>query len=321
MTTETSAQHHHRSQSAQRSLRSRIWRARYLYLFLLPSFILLLTFVYWPALLAFYRSFFFYDGYSINRFVGINQYKFVLSDPVFHLSLKNLAIFLAFELTIPLFGPIVAAEAIYNLHNRRHQGFWRFILIVPAIIPALVHLLIWQYIYHPIGGAANIMLKSIGLPTQTWLADPALVKPAIMFTKVPWVGGVWMLVYLAGLMAIPSEVIDASIVDGASRLRRFFSIDLPMIWGQIKLTMILIVIFKIQGFFDVLVLTDGGPVNSSLVPGLYLYHQAFGAQASEATKDFGKASAVGVILFVVILVFSLSLERLKRTDDNEGFSQ
>lgn len=298
----------------------RIWRARYLYLFLLPSISLLLVFVYWPAIQAFYRSFFIYDGYSINRFVGLNQYKFVLSDPEFHISLKNMAIFLAFELTLPLFGPIIAAEAIYNLHNRQHQASWRFLLIVPAIIPALVLLLIWQYIYHPIGGAANIMMKGLGLPTQTWLANPTLVKPALMFTGVPWVGGIWMLVYLAGLLGIPTEVIDASIVDGASRLRRFFSIDLPLLWGQIKLTMILIIIYQIQGFFGILVLTDGGPVNASLVPGLYLYHQAFGARASEGAKDFGKASAVGVILFIVILVFSLVLERLKRTD-TEGFSQ
>ncbi len=320
MTVETSAQQRLKSRGGERSLRARVWRARNLYLFLAPSFTLLLIFVYWPAFLALYRSFFVYDGYSINRFVGLNQYKFVLSDPVFHISLKNLAVFLAFELTIPLLGPIIAAEAVYNLRNRSHQAFWRFMLIVPAIIPALVLLLIWQYIYHPVGGAANIVLKSIGLPTQTWLADPVLVKPSLMFTKVPWVGGIWMLVYLAGLMGIPSEVIDASIVDGASRLRRFFSIDLPLLWGQIKLTIILTVIYQIQGFFGVLVLTDGGPVNASLVPGLYLYHQAFGARASEGSKDFGKASAVGVILFIAILILSLILERIKRTD-NEGFNQ
>jgi raffinose/stachyose/melibiose transport system permease protein len=122
------------------------------------------------------------------------------------------------------------------------------------------------------------------------------------------------------LLGIPAEVIDASIVDGASRWRRFISIDLPMLWGQIKLTMILILISQIQGFFGILVLTDGGPVNASLVPGLYLYHQAFGAQASQGVKDFGKASAVGVILFVVIFLFSLLVERLKRGDD-EGFTQ
>ncbi|NOZ73128.1 MAG: sugar ABC transporter permease [Chloroflexi bacterium] len=320
MTAGASAQQVHKRGAARKSLGARIWRARYLYLFLLPSFAFLIIFVYWPAILAFYRSFFIYDGYSINRFVGLNQYKFILADPEFHISLKNMAIFLAFELSLPLFGPIIAAEAIYNLHNRRHQAFWRFMLIVPAIIPSLVLLLIWQYIYHPIGGAGNILMKGLGLPTQTWLADPALVKPALMFTGVPWVGGVWMLVYLAGLLGIPTEVIDASIVDGASRLRRFFSIDLPLLWGQIKLTMILMIIYQIQGFFGILVLTDGGPVNASLVPGLYLYHQAFGARASEGAKDYGKASAVGVILFLVILILSVLLERYKRSDE-KGFTQ
>ncbi len=320
MTIGASAQQVHKRGRDRKTLGARIWRARYLYLFLLPSFAFLIIFVYWPAILAFYRSFFIYDGYSINRFVGLNQYKFILADPEFHISLKNMAIFLAFELSLPLFGPIIAAEAIYNLHNRRHQTFWRFMLIVPAIIPSLVLLLIWQYIYHPIGGAANILMKGLGLPTQTWLADPTLVKPALMFTGVPWVGGVWMLVYLAGLWGIPTEVIDASIVDGASRLRRFFSIDLPLLWGQIKLTMILMIIYQIQGFFGILVLTDGGPVNASLVPGLYLYHQAFGARASEGAKDYGKASAVGVILFLVILILSVLLERYKRSDE-KGFTQ
>ncbi len=315
-----SAKQLHGGRSVNRSLAARIWRARYLYLFLLPSLAVLIVFVYWPAFLAIYRSFFIFDGYSINRFVGFNQYKFILSDSAFHTSLKNMAIFLAFELTLPLFGPIIAAEAIYNLHNRRHQVFWRFMLIVPAIIPALVHLLIWQYIYHPIGGAGNILLKALDLPTQTWLADPVLVKPALMFTRIPWIGGIWMLIYLAGLLGIPNEVIDASIVDGASRLRRFFAIDLPMLWGQIKLTIVLILIAQVQGFFGVLVLTDGGPVNASLVPGLYLYHQAFGAQASEGGKDFGKASAVGVILFIIIFTFSLIVEKFKKNDD-KGFKQ
>jgi raffinose/stachyose/melibiose transport system permease protein len=120
-----------------------------------------------------------------------------------------------------------------------------------------------------------------------------------MFMGFPWVGGVTMLIYLAGFMAIPREIIDAAIVDGAVGWHRFWHIELPLIQGQLKLTVVLAFIGNLQGFQTQLIMTNGGPGYATMVPGLRLY------QAAVVDGKLGYASAIGLILFIVI--FSLTL--------------
>ena len=162
----------------------------------------------------------------------------------------------------------------------------------------MVSLLLWKFIFHPVGGPANLLLKGLGLPPQTWLADPDLVLPSYLFIGFPWAGGVWMLIYLAGLMNISPEVLDASTIDGATRLQRILRIDLPLIVGQIKLSAVLTCIGTLQNFAGILILTGGGPSFATYVPGLYLYIKGF------ADRRMGYASAVGVIIFSVMFMLT-----------------
>jgi raffinose/stachyose/melibiose transport system permease protein len=276
----------------------RIWRQRVAYLFLVPMFVLLLTFEYYPFGLAIFRSFFIWDGFATTIFVGLGNYIDILKDPIFWKSIRVVLIMMFFDLTIPLAGPVIAAEMVFNLHNERMRYFWRVVMIIPAVVPGLVNILLWGFIYNPQDGFLNVTLKLLHLPTQIWLADPKLALPCFLFIGFPWVGGTWMLVYLAGLINIPTEVIDASIVDGCGPLRRIIAIDLPLILGQLKLRMILTCMGALQQFVSVLVLTDGGPYFATMVPGLYLFRQAFDR------NRLGYASAVGVILFVFIFVLT-----------------
>ena len=281
----------------------RAWRLRGVYVFLVPSFLLLIAFDYLPFVLAIWRSLYDWNGTTISNFIGLQNYQEILTDSYFWGSVRVISIILAFDMTLPLLGPILVAEAIFNLRSTRAQYFWRTLLIVPAVVPMLVHLLLWRFIYNPVNGPANLLLKSLGLPPQTWLADASLALPAYLAIGFPWAGGVWMLIYLAGLINIPNEVIDASVIDGASRFRRILHIDLPLITGQIKLSLILTCIGTLQQFVGIFILTAGGPNFSTYVPGLYLYEAGFGR------GRMGYASAVGVIIFLVVLALTYVNQR------------
>lgn len=280
---------------------------RGVYAFLVPAFVLLILFDYVPFFLAIWRSLYDWNGTTISNFVGLENYCEILADTYFWTSVKVIAVILAFNLTLPLFGPLLVAEAIFNLVSRRSQYFWRTLLIVPAVVPALVHLLLWRFIYNPVNGPANMLLKALGLPPQTWLADSNLALPAYLFIGFPWAGGVWMLIYLAGLINISTEVIDASVIDGASRFRRIIHIDMPLILGQIKLSVILTCIGTLQQFVGIFILTAGGPSFSTYVPGLYLYDSGFGR------GRMGFASAIGVIIFMVVLVLTYLNQRYMKS--------
>lgn len=294
------------------SIWQRIWRMRLMYLFILPAFIMLVWWEYYPALLVFKEAFYDWDGFRIENFIGLANFQEIARDPVFRLSLKNIFIILIFYLTIPFAMPIIVAEVIYNLVRERAQKFWRVFLLIPSIIPFLIILLLWQYLYNPVDGFLNTMLAQFGQPPQLWLSSPETALRSYMLIEFPWVSGTYMLIYLAGLQNIPQDVIDAARLDGASTWRRVFGIDLPLIMGQIKLIAILTVIQTFQRFVGVLILTDGGPANATMLPGLYLFQRAFQAHR------LGYASAVGLVIFVFILILTLINQFVLKSADTES---
>jgi len=203
----------------------RVWRYRSRYLFLLPTFVLLIVLWYYPAFLGFYESLFHWDGWKINRFIGFANYRRIATDPYFHMALKNVSIILLFRLTLPILMPLVVAELIYNLRSARLRSVLRVAFLIPALVPGMVSILLWRFIYHPQQGVLNNLLTMAGLEhlRQTWLGNPKLALPAVLFMGFPFVSGITVLIYLAGLENISTEIIDASIVDGARRLRRVIS--------------------------------------------------------------------------------------------------
>jgi raffinose/stachyose/melibiose transport system permease protein len=276
----------------------RIWRYRNAYLFVLPTFILLCIFNYYPAFSGLYRSLFDWAVGGQAKFIGFKNFIEILTDKNFQISVVNVIKLTIWNVLVPsLIIPILVAEMIFNLHSPKAKYIYRVLVISPMVIPSIVILLIWQFIYDADYGLLNAILKNIGLGylARSWLGDPNTALYAIMAIGFPWIGGTTVLIYLAGLMNIPNSIFDAALLDGVIGLKRFFNIDLPLITGQIKLCVILSLIGTIQGYGTMLVLTGGGPGVATLVPGLYMYQAAF---------NFGRmgfASAVGVILFLVIL--------------------
>jgi raffinose/stachyose/melibiose transport system permease protein len=223
---------------------------------------------------------------------------------------------------------IFTAVCIHRLRSDRMQYLYRVLFVVPMIIPQMVGLLIWKFFYDPNVGPLNKVLIALNLDKlliwldktfldlnvfvepfrPAWLGDPNLIIPALVFWGFPWVGVVGVLIYLAGLQNIGTDVYEAAELDGVGWWGKFWHIELPLIMTQIRLKLILMIIgtFQAYGFQYILLGPEGGPRNKGLTPGLYMFYQAFQEQ------NYGYACAVGMILFFIILVLTIINQRYVR---------
>jgi raffinose/stachyose/melibiose transport system permease protein len=301
-------------------LLKRVGTAWPVYLFIIPAFVLLCLFSYYPFLSAFWHSLFDWDGVN-ERFIGLQNFEAMLGDEVLAASLPNIAILTAMGVFFAMTLPLIAAEVIFNLRSRVSAAVYRYLFTVPLILPWVVTVLVWQFLFDPIDGPINTILNAVGLGqfARAWLADPTVAIYAIGMiggggtgVGFPFVAGLNLLIYLAGLNSISREVIDASELDGAKPLQRFFMIDIPLIAGEIRTILVLTIITQIQAFQTIILLTRGGPGYSTMVPGMAMYQNAF---------EFGRmgyASAIGVVLFVVMLAITVvALRRLRSPAERE----
>lgn len=289
-------------QQRRSDLWSRIYKYRYVYLMLAPTFVLLFTFNYYPAFMGLYRSFFVWDVGLPAQFIGLDNFiKLFTQDEIFQQSLGHVVLITVWRVVSGVTVPFIVAELIFNLRSHVSQYTYRVLMILPAVVPGIVHLLLWQFIYDGTHGLLNGFLGAIGLESwqRPWLGDPDTALYAVTFMGFPWVSGVTVLIYLAGLQGISREIIDSAQVDGATGLRRIFAIDIPLIMGQFKLITILAIIGGLQGWVSVFVMTAGGPGTASMVPGLWMYNNAF------LWNKMGYASAIGMFLFLLILALTL----------------
>ena len=299
-------------QEMQATLGQRIYRYRFVYLMLVPTFALLLTFNYYPAFMGLYRAFFKWDIGLQPEFLGLGNFeKLFIRDDVFIKSLRHVSLLTSWRVISAVTFPFIVAELIFNLRSHVHKYTYRVLTILPAVVPGIVILLLWQFIYDGTHGLLNAFLEGIGLEDwqQPWLGSPKTALYAVTFMGFPWVGGVTVLIYLAGLQGISDEVIDSSLVDGCSGLRRLFAIDIPLILGQFKLIIVLAVIGGLQGWVAVFVMTAGGPGTASMVPGLWMYNNAF------LWNKMGYASAIGMFLFVLIMGLTILNVKFVKTGD------
>ncbi len=293
----------------QRSSRAAVARRRRRILFialcLLPSFALLVLFNYYPLLSALYHSLFRWDGYNPAAFVGLQNFAQMWSDSAVTTGLKNLAILAVATVAISLTLPLLAAELVLAVRGQRLFKTYRALLVIPIVVPQLITLLIWAFMFDPSVGVINALLRTIGLGSiaPQWLGDTHIALYSIVLAGVssgfPWVAGLNFLIYLAALQNISSEIHDAARLDGAVGWRRMISIDVPLIAGQLRLIITLALIAVTQTFTSVWVLTQGGPGNATMVPGVALYQQGF------QFGNFGYASAIGALIFVVMLALTV----------------
>lgn len=286
-----------------------VQRNTLLYVLLLPTFLFAITFYYYPLFSGIYHSFTYWD---IKRtvWVGLNNYQRFFREAATTVAWRNMAIILVAEIAITMTLPLLGAALVNQI--KRGQYWWRVAFVLPIVVPATVVVFVWRWFYG-VDGGFNYLLRLLSLEhwTRAWLGDPATALGAIIVVGFPWVAGINFLIYLAALQSIPGEVIDAAKVDGCGPLRRFFSIELPLIRPQIILLVTLTIIFYLRSFDAPLIMTNGGPgTTGTLVPGLQMY------RAIRNELDLGYGSAIGTVLFSVLLLISLASFALRRREEN-----
>jgi ABC-type sugar transport systems, permease components len=304
-----------------------IWAARTLYLLIFPTFALILVFNYAPILMGFYYSFTRYDG--LHAFwIGFENYVRIFKDPALVQSYINMAIILPFTIITGVTMPLFVAYLIYHLRHANVRYWFRVLFTIPMVVPTIVMLLIWIFMYTPTGGV-NSILDVLGLHQWTmgpggqqhaWLGDAKTALAGVLFVGFPWVTPVNMLIFLAGLEAIDIELIDAAKVDGARAWTMFWNIELPMIVGQIRLVIVTGTIGVMGGFQNILVMTNGGPGYATMVPALRMYDTVMnlGAGGTNSVPQMGFGSAIGVFLFMIIMVVTLFNLRIIRRVEPEA---
>ena len=276
--------------------------------FLLPAFALIVIFSYYPALSGILHSFTNWDIGGNADFIGITNYVEMWKDAVFVKSMLNALRYAVFHVVVNVSVPVLVALLIFHLRTPRSRYLYRVLFLIPAIIPGIVTYLIWGFIYAPYDGILNTLLEllRLGDHTRAWLGDPETALYAIFFIGFPFVSAFNMLIIYAGLTGIGTSVFDAAEIDGAGVVARLLHIELPLIRPQIMLVLILSLIGGFSSYDVALILTQGGPMNATMLPGLYMYRNAF---------QFGKmgyASAMGTLLFVLLFILAIFSQRYRR---------
>jgi len=265
------------------------------YVFILPTIIGVAVFMLYPLASSLYHAFTQWDGLTPATWTGLDNFRYLFTeDPTFWPSMKATGYFVL--LSVP--SGMIFGLALAVLLNRAYRGvrIFRTIFYLPVVLPSIAVLTLWKYIYDPLYGLANQVLSALHLPTSDWLQSPRMAMPAIVLVGVWGVGGS-MIIFLAGLQNVPSEIYEAARVDGAGPFRMFFAITLPMITPILLLQLVLGLVLAFQAFNQIQVMTGGGPDTATYLFMYKIYTDAFGSY-----PNLGLATAEAWILFVIIMI-------------------
>ena len=282
-----------------------------IYAMLSPTFGLLAVFSLVPFIWAFATSFYDYEVGGESRFVGLANYLEYLHDPTLASSFANLIFLTIFGIVVVMTAPLAVAKLIFSLKSERARHLYRVLFLIPIVVPGVASLMIWQGMIYNDTGLVNETLRMFGRDdlTRGWLSDPRTALWAVMFIGFPFAGGINILIYYAGLAGISDSVHEAAELDGARGIVKFLKIDVPLVMSQIKLLTILTVVGTVLGFEGMFILTKGGPGFKTMVPGLWMYMNAFSFQR------MGYACAIGVVLFLLILGLTVLNMRYFRSSE------
>ena len=286
------------------------------YLFLLPVMILLVIFKYIPFGMAVEKSFFNWNGATTDVFIGLKNYIEAFHDKIFLESLGHASIVMVVQVIITLTIPFFTAELLYAVKSKKAQYATRTAFTVPMVVPGIVIILLWQWILNGDTGVLNNILNNIGLGSlaSPWLGSEQTALGSILAIGFPWIGvatlgGMQLLIYFGALQSIPNDLYEAASLEGITTWKRIVKIDIPMIASQLKLMATLVVISSLQIFESIYILTKGGPGTSTMVPAVYMYEQGF------TYSRMGYCSALGVLLFLLILILSFLMNKFVKDSD------
>lgn len=275
---------------------------------MLPGLVLFAFFIWQPLLEAIRLSLYEANGTRVVRFVGLDNYRFVLTQPDFWPAVGNTFLYLLWSLIIGFLLPIVMAIFIHE--STRGKSLYRTAVYLPNIVPSLATVFLWRYIFKSDAyGGMNMLLGMLGVAPQNWLNDAGRVIPLIVVTMT-WKGaGATALLYLAGLQGISPELYEAAVIDGANVRQRIFHVALPQLYNLARTLLILQVIAVFQILYEPLVMTNGGPNNASVSLMQLVFRYAF------EKFDYSRASAISVLISIVLITLTLVYNKVNREQD------
>jgi len=275
--------------------------------FIAPAFILYTLFIIVPAFSSVYYSFTSWDGISpVIKFVGLANYREIFTSARFGNALRNTVILTVFISIVE--NALALLLALLVDHVKWFKNFFRSAFYVPVLISGIVSGFIWKIMYNYNFGAINSLLTSIGLGEwkQDWLGNPKLTLLMVGFVLI-WKGaGYYMIIYLASLQSVPTDVVEAAAIDGASPWQRFKTITVPLISGAFTINFTLSLINGLKVFDQISVMTDGGPGFTTETVVYLLYKVGF----NEGRQGFGTAVGI-VLLFIIIILNAVQQKFLK----------
>lgn len=279
-------------------------------IFLGPALTAIGLFFFVPVLAALLLSFTDFDIYALGdfavaRFVGLRNYLQIIEDPLFWKALKNTFYFLVVG------GPLsivvsLGAALLLNAKLVRWKPLFRFVYFAPVVTTLVAVAVVWRFMYHPRFGLLNYVLGLAGINPVDWLGDPNWAMPAMILLAVWKNFGYNMIIFIAGLQNIPASLYEAASIDGAGSWERFRSVTLPLLAPTTVFITIITMIGYFQFFAEPYVMTQGGPLNSTLSIVLLMYQQGF------RWWSMGYAAAIAFVLFLLILAASVVQTWLQR---------
>ncbi|MBW4538953.1 MAG: sugar ABC transporter permease [Myxacorys chilensis ATA2-1-KO14] len=281
------------------------------YFFLLPALIILGITVFYPALQAFYLSFTRYDLIDEPQWIGWANFKRLAADALFWQTLRNTILYLVCVVPILVIAPLGLAILV----NQKLRGirWFRVAYYTPVIISMVVAGIAWKWLYAD-NGLLNQTLKALGIAAIPWLTDPSWSIFSVMAVTV-WKGlGYYMVIYLAGLQAIPADLYEAAAIDGSDGIRKHWDITVPLMQPYLLLVGVISAISATKVFEEIFIMTQGGPLNSSKTIVYYVYEQAF------KNLEISYACTIGLVMFLIILSLSIVRLGIGRFTDNQPLS-
>jgi len=234
----------------------------------------------------------------------------MFTDHTFLRGITNQIIITCTEVVKNLVFPLLAAELILILKGNLTKYFFRTGFIIPLLAPSIVVTLLWLQIYNPNQGLLNNLLEGVGLSswTRPWLGDESTALSSLLMVGFPFVSGLPFLIYYAAIGSFNREIIEAARIDGATGWNVFRKIHIPLLLPNFKVISILVVLGSLQDIAKVMVMTKGGPGDTTVIPALNMYNAAF------TGSNYGYASAIGAVLFLVIILFTIANTKFLKTD-------
>lgn len=262
--------------------------------FILPNFLGFATFTLVPVLILMYLGFTSWNAFGAAEFTGLENYQRLLSDSTFHTALLNTLYYAVFHIPLTL----VAALGLAVLLNQKLRGvaFFRTVAFFPYITSIVAIAVVWNMLFSPEAGPVNQFLEAIGIANPPgWTTSTDWAMPAIILVSIWRDMGYYMLLFLAGLQAIPGELYEAARIDGANAWQRFRNVTLPGLRPTTFFVTVMLTIGSFKVFDLILVMTNGGPGTATLVLSQYIYDTGF------VERDFGYASTVAIVLFLICI--------------------